>query len=84
VPVRACIDLISFWHLFENLVVLECIKSQANQGKINQLYFYRDSNGNKVELFLPFDRQWIAIEAKFSATCNSQLLESLKNHADNR
>lgn len=64
--------------LFENLVVLECLKSQANQGRISQLYFYRDSNGNEVDLLVPFGRQLIAIEAKFSATYNPALLKSLK------
>jgi hypothetical protein len=64
--------------LFENLVVLECLKSQANQGKLNTLYFYRDSNGNEVDLLIPSGRQLIAIEAKFSATYNPALLKALK------
>ena len=30
--------------LFENLVVLECLKTRYNQGKLSNLYYYRDSN----------------------------------------
>lgn len=39
--------------LFENLVVIECLKCRTNQGKIPNLYFYRDSN-NTVIYILPF------------------------------
>ena len=31
--------------IFENLVVIECLKTRANQGKLPNVYFFRDSDG---------------------------------------
>ncbi|MFV0275630.1 MAG: ATP-binding protein, partial [Parahaliea sp.] len=39
--------------LFENLVISECLKAQANRGKRSDLYFFLDSNGNEIDLLLP-------------------------------
>ncbi|MGC9452093.1 MAG: DUF4143 domain-containing protein [Oceanipulchritudo sp.] len=36
--------------LFENLVVLVCLKARYNQGKEAGLYFFSDSNGNEIDL----------------------------------
>jgi uncharacterized protein len=46
-------------NLFENLVVLEVLKTQYNQGRMAQLYFYRDSNGKEVDLLIPSGRELI-------------------------
>jgi len=37
-------------HMFENLVVIECLKTRTNAGKLPNLYFFRDSNGNEVDV----------------------------------
>lgn len=37
-------------HLFENLVVMEMLKRRFNKGKESNLYFYRDSNQNEIDL----------------------------------
>lgn len=37
-------------NLFENLVVLECLKARYKLGKDAALYFFRDSNGNEIDL----------------------------------
>lgn len=34
-------------HLFENMVIMDCLKHEYNAGKNGGLYFYRDSNGNE-------------------------------------
>ncbi len=64
--------------LFENLIVIECLKSQANQGKMPNLYFYRDSNSNEVDVLYQQGRQLIAMEIKWSSTYQTHLLKSLK------
>ncbi len=64
--------------LFEKLIVIECLKAQANQGKMPNLYFYRDSNGNEVDLLYQQGRQLIAVEIKWSSTYQTHLLKSLK------
>lgn len=37
-------------HLFENMIVAEALKQRLNAGRTNNLCFYRDSNGNEVDL----------------------------------
>jgi predicted AAA+ superfamily ATPase len=37
-------------HIFENMVVIECLKTRTNAGKLPNLYFFRDSNGNEVDI----------------------------------
>lgn len=64
--------------LFENLVVIECLKSRTNQGKMPNLYFYRDSNGNEVDVLFQQGRQLIVFEIKSSSTYKTHLLKSLK------
>ena len=64
--------------LFENLIVIECLKFRANTGKLPNLYFYRDSNGNEVDIILEHGRQLTAIEVKYSATYHPSLLKNLK------
>jgi len=64
--------------LFENLVVIECLKSRANQGRTPNLYFFRDSNGNEVDILCESGRDLVAIEVKSSATYRPELLKGLK------
>lgn len=37
-------------HLFENLIIMEALKARFNKGKESNLYFYRDSNKNEIDL----------------------------------
>ena len=67
--------------LFENLIVLECLKLRSNQGKIPNLYFYRDSNGNEVDVLFQDGRNLVAIEVKSSSTYNPVLLKGLRKLA---
>jgi len=64
--------------LFENLVVVELLKERTNKGKLPNLYFYRDSNGNEVDILLEDGSDLIAIEIKSSSTFSSSLLKNLK------
>ena len=64
--------------LFENLIVIECLKTRANQGKAPNLYFFRDSNGNEVDLLFESGRELVAIEVKYSSTYRQELLKGLK------
>ena len=38
--------------IFENFVVMEIVKHRYNQGLLNGVYFYRDSNQNEVDILL--------------------------------
>ncbi len=54
--------------LFENLVVLEALKTRYNRGQTPNLYFYRDSHGNEIDLLYASGRNLIGIEVKSAAT----------------
>ena len=42
--------------IFENLIVIECLKQRSNQDKLPNLYFFRDSNGNEIDLIVQAGR----------------------------
>lgn len=65
--------------LFENLVILEVMKSHTNKGLRPELYYYRDSNQNEIDLLIPRAEKLEAIEIKSTQTFNSALLKPLKN-----
>lgn len=65
-------------NLFENFVVMEALKNRYNRGKENNLYFYRDSNQNEVDLILKNRDSLCGIEIKSSMTYNSQFEKGLK------
>jgi len=65
-------------NLFENLIVLECLKTQFNKGKLPKLYFYRDSNGNEANLLYQKGKELVAMEIKSSSTYIPSLLKGLK------
>ena len=64
-------------NIFENFVVLECLKSQYNRGERSGLYFYRDSNGNEIDILFENGRELIAIEVKAATTFSNSQLKGL-------
>ncbi len=67
--------------LFENFVIMEAIKDRLNAGESAEMYFYRDSEGNEVDLLLPTGGQLHAIEIKAGATVNPDYFKGLKTFA---
>jgi hypothetical protein len=63
--------------LFENLVILEALKYRYHQGKRSNLFFYRDSNGNEVDLIYALANQLLAVEIKAGETVSRQFFTSL-------
>ncbi len=64
-------------HLFENLIVSEAIKHQLNNGKNNNLFFYRDSNNNEVDLLQVKNGNFNAIEIKSAQTFDTEFLKGI-------
>lgn len=64
--------------LFENLVVLEVMKAQRNQGLREPLYFFRDSNGLEVDLLLERAEGLVLVEIKASQTVAAPLFKGLR------
>ncbi len=64
--------------IFENLVVIECLKARYNRGKMPDLYFFRDSNGNEVDLVWQEGNALAAAEIKCCSTFSMSLLQGLR------
>lgn len=67
--------------LFENFVIMEAMKDRLNAGESPEMYFYRDSEGNEVDLLLPAGGKMHAIEIKAGATVNPDYFKGLKTFA---
>ena len=65
-------------NLFENLVVAEAKKHLYNQGRRDDIYFYRDSSGREIDLLYPVKSNFAAIEIKASATFNYDFAKNLE------
>jgi predicted AAA+ superfamily ATPase len=63
--------------LFENLVILEVWKTMVNRGREPALYFFRDSNGNEVDLLLREGRELVPVEVKSAETFTTEFLKGI-------
>jgi predicted AAA+ superfamily ATPase len=64
--------------LFENLVINEVIKFDLNRNRYAELYFYRDSNGNEVDLLYRRGEAFLPIEIKSGQTIASDFLKGIE------
>lgn len=64
--------------LYENLVILEILKARLNRGKRPELYFYRDTHGNEVDLVVWEGRSLIPVEIKSAATFTPDFLKGIE------
>ena len=63
--------------LFENMVVVETLKYFLNRSRRPQLFFYRDSNGNEVDLVIPHAGRPVPIEIKSAATLSPSFFKGV-------
>jgi len=66
-------------HLFENFIVMEFLKNRYNKGKDSNLYFYRDSNQNEVDLIVRNGNKFDITEIKSSMTYNPDFEKGIKH-----
>jgi uncharacterized protein len=64
-------------HLFENLMVIEALKSRMNKGLQDNLYFIQDKTGNEIDLILEEPKTLKAYECKSSATIQNDAFKGL-------
>ena len=64
--------------LYENLVILEILKASYNSGIRPHLYFYRDTNGNEVDLIIKQQRYLLPVEIKSAETFTNVFLKGIK------
>lgn len=70
-----------FGSLFENMVVAEALKHRFNTGQDGELYFYRDSTGNEIDLVMPAREGLRLVEIKAGATVNPDYFRGLRHFA---
>jgi len=68
-------------NLFENMVIAEALKYRLHQGRRSNLYFYRDSRGNEVDLILVDGPDLFPIEIKAGMTIARDYFKGLKHFA---
>ncbi len=64
--------------LFENLVILELLKSRANQGLPANLSFWRDKTGHEIDCISEEENKVKAFEIKSASTLNCDFVKDLK------
>jgi len=64
--------------IFENFVVLEFLKKRYNEGKTNNLFFYRDKSQREVDIVQEFAHQYRAYEIKSAQSFNADFFNNLK------
>ena len=57
---------------------MEAVKHRMNQGKEGGVFFYRDSNGNEVDILIKEEGEITALEVKSSMTYNKEFETVLK------
>lgn len=69
-------------HLFENLIVTEFLKQRFNHNKEANLYFYRDSNQNEVDILSANGQTMDTYEVKSSMTYHPDFEKELRKIND--
>ncbi len=65
-------------NLYENLVIAEIVKGGLNKGIAPEIYFFRDSRGNEVDLLLREKGELTPVEIKSAATFSLDFLKGLE------
>lgn len=63
--------------LFENMIIMDRLKTKLNQRRNVDFYFYRDNVGNEVDLIEPDGAGVHALEIKAGATINRDYFKGL-------
>ncbi|MFZ9035729.1 MAG: ATP-binding protein, partial [Francisellaceae bacterium] len=64
-------------NIVENLVILELLKARFNKGLDANLYFFRDSHGNEIDIIYKHGHELIPIEVKSALSFNNSFLKGL-------
>jgi predicted AAA+ superfamily ATPase len=64
--------------IFENFIVSEIIKNRKNKEQFGEVYFYRDSTGNEVDVLIENEGNVIPIEIKSAGKIQKEHHKNLK------
>lgn len=63
-------------NLFENLVILETLKSAWNQNMLTEFFYFRTESGTELDLLFKSEGCWNAVEIKSSSTVNTDYFKN--------
>lgn len=64
--------------IFETFIISEFIKKRLHFGRSDNIYYFRESNGNEVDVIIDTGSGPIAIEIKSGQTVNQSMFKNLK------
>lgn len=67
--------------IFETLIVSELVKAGANRGEKTALHYWRDSNGNEIDVVADVGTKFMPIEIKSGMTINRDFFTGLERWA---
>lgn len=65
-------------YLFENMIITDALKHRFNQGKENNLWFFRTSRQEEVDLLMQYGSSFKAAEIKSAKTFTPDFLSGMK------
>jgi uncharacterized protein len=65
-------------NLFETCIIAELMKSRLNNGERTNLFFWRDSNGNEVDVIVEQGTQLLPVEIKSGKTVTKEAFKGLE------
>lgn len=63
---------------YENLVIADIIKSALNRGIRPEIYFFRDSHGNEIDLLVREKGRITPVEIKSAATFSMEFVKRIE------
>lgn len=63
--------------LFENMVIVDFLKTRFNKAKTSNLYFWRDNIGNEIDLLIDNGLDMIPVEIKSGQTVTNQFFKGV-------
>lgn len=63
--------------LFENMLIVNVLKTRYNAGKANNIYFWRDSLGNEIDLLIQSGDRLIPVEIKSGQTVTNDYFKGI-------
>lgn len=67
--------------LFENMVIAEYVKRMYHKNELDDIWFWRDTNGNEVDLIIQKSMHDEIVEIKATETIMSDLFKGLNRYA---
>jgi uncharacterized protein len=65
-------------HIFENMVIIDILKTRLNKANFADLYFIQDKLGREIDLVIEKNNSLVAIEIKSSETKSNDFFDNLQ------